>query len=60
MIGSNAVTNPPGDGRQSAVPSSCSTRSTGSRFATTTKEAGSSFDFLDFEFMNVVTSYGVS
>src|SRR5215207_2099487 len=60
MIGSNAVTRPPGDGRHSALPSGFSTRSTGSRLATTTKEAGSSFHSLGFELMNVVTSYGVS
>src|SRR3954453_4444055 len=56
MIGSNAVTSPPGDGRQSAVPSGPSTRSTGSLFATTTKEAGSSFHSSRLGLMNVVTS----
>src|SRR5215207_3442245 len=39
MIGSKAVTKPPGDARQVIVPSAFSTPSTGSRLATTTNDA---------------------
>ena len=37
MTGSSAVTRPPGEGFQRAVPSCPISRSTGSRFETTTK-----------------------
>ncbi len=37
ITGSIAVTSPPGEGRQVDDPSGCSTRSTGSRFATITR-----------------------
>ena len=56
MMGSNAVTSPPGEDRQATVPSGSSTCSTGSLLATTTKEAASSFHFFGFALMNVVTS----
>jgi hypothetical protein len=39
ITGSKAVTSPPGEVRHSTEPSGFSTRSTGSRLATTTKEA---------------------
>src|SRR3954454_21919466 len=42
IIGSSAATRPPGEGRQSAFPSSSSTRSTGSRLDTMTRSYVSS------------------
>jgi hypothetical protein len=65
MTGSRAVTSPPGLGRHTVSPSGPSTRSTGSRLATTTKSRSAAepspaapFDFLIEDIGYTLTNTG--